>query len=247
MNTEKLIAVFVLFAVLFITYYVSIQTTETTWTSETTSFGAQDCSFQNLLACQLRCNRTLTFEFSYSAGFGSEMNNFWVIYLYTIISRRALLISGDGWNYGKYDSIFKPPPFLNCSQIDPRLKRGPDGVLDIQPDHLLVKRPYWSPIINAMSSRYTDIYMNVSYTRIVAEQTWAFTQSTKSEVEQIASTILPYPLENKTYIGVHVRQGDKRRITQPLNATKYIKAVEKILVQHINKSIHEEEMESLTN
>ena len=205
----------------------------------------QKCSFENINACQYIEDRSLLFQFSFSAGFASEMNNLFNAFVYAVATNRRLLIDGKEWNYGQFDDYFHLDkghfsPVLPSSsycksrqfvylkestvwEAHLRTSRDPRGTFD----------PLNAVFLNLEKAREKENLTRlgtVEVKRHVAHYFWKTISSrTKQMIKQLKKNA---SLPREITFAIHIRQGDKIREARPVRLPSYIDAIDKLVSIH---------------
>ena len=183
------------------------------------------------------CSRTITFEMTSDAGFGSEINNLIFVGIYAYITNRTLLIDSKIWNYGNWSSWFVNPT-KNCSSASEYLAAYQETACFFPKDedspHLKTNR-MWGSLYQTVA-RYPHIYLNVFAQRAMAAHHLRINSQTKERIKEFlmknfgSDNPLNYFLKKQIFYGLHIRRGDKMPIAKANPIIKYVEALENLIV-----------------
>jgi hypothetical protein len=201
----------------------------------------QQCSLENIDACQHINNRTLLFRLHWRAGFTSELNNLLRAFIYAIKTRRRFLVDDKFWNYGSFSSFFNIskghfspclPSFSTCihrKSVD-FINYKPDN--KSLPEHLAISRDMDLSFssLNAMMKSFGKNNQTLFMKRMVADYLWkTLNNETRNFIDQYLNKI---QVNNIKY-GVHIRRGDKLVMeAKNISMEKYINGIEYFMNKH---------------
>jgi hypothetical protein len=201
----------------------------------------QQCSLENIDACQHINNQTLLFRLHWSAGFTSELNNLLRAFIYAIKTHRRFLIDDKFWNYGSFSSFFNISkgffsPWLPSSSYC--LQRKFMEFINYKPDnkslpeHLAIDRDTHVGFasLNSMMTSFEENNQTLFMKRIVADYLWkTLNNETRNFIDQYLNKIQA----NTIRYGVHIRRGDKLEIeAKEISIEKYINGIEYFMKKH---------------
>lgn len=199
------------------------------------AFYIQQCSFENIDACQNISNQTLLFRLYWTSGFTSELNNLIRGFIYAIHTHRRFYIDDQYWNYGSFQSFFnitqgRFSPWLPSSSYCSQRKFI--HFIDYQsnqkytPEHLTVARDTDGGFtsLNTMMKSIENNSQILNMKRIVVEYLWKkLNDETRNFINHYIDKI---QLNNLTY-GIHIRQGDKLNVeAKQISIEKYLHGIE---------------------
>jgi hypothetical protein len=201
----------------------------------------QQCSLENIDACQHINNRTLLFRLHWRAGFTSELNNLLRAFIYAIKTRRRFLVDDKFWNYGSFSSFFNIskghfspclPSFSTCihrKSVD-FINYKPDN--KSLPEHLAIGRDtrFGFEPLNFLMKPFEKNNQTLFIKRIVADYLWkTLNNETRNFIDQYLNKI---QVNTITY-GVHIRRGDKLVMeAKQISMEKYINGIEYLMNKH---------------
>jgi len=205
----------------------------------------QQCSLENIDACQHIYNQTLLFRLHWALGLTSEFNNLIRAFIYAINSRRRFLIDDQYWNYGSFSSFFNISkghfsPWLPSSSYC--LQRKFVHFINYKsnqkyiPEHLTTGRHKNGGFtsLNLKMKSLEENNQTLKIERIVADYFWKTLNSEiRNFIDQYANKI---QLNNITY-AIHIRRGDKLISEAKLISTeKYINGIEYFMNKYSHNS-----------
>ncbi|CAF0890781.1 unnamed protein product [Adineta ricciae] len=209
------------------------------------AFNSQHCSLENIHACQQIHNQTLLFRLHWSAGFASELNNLLRVFIYTIKTRRRLLIDGNSWNYQTFSTYFNISqgyfsPWLPSSsycwqrQFVHLLSYQPASHTESLPEHFVITRDTsigfqaLYPIMESWEKGEDILEMK----RKVAAYLW---RTLNAETRDIVESYLNDIHSDDIHYAMHIRRGDKVTETNSIKTRKYIDAMEELIKKDTEK------------
>jgi hypothetical protein len=195
----------------------------------------QQCSLENIDACQHIYNQTLLFRLHWALGLTSEFNNLIRAFIYAINTRRRFLIDDQYWNYGSFSSFFNISkghfsPWLPSSSYC--LQRKFVHFINYKsnqkyiPEHLTTGRNTNGGFssINLIMKSLEENNQTLKIKRIVADYFWkTLNNEIRNSIDQYANKI---QLNSITY-AIHIRRGDKLiKEAKLISTEKYINGIE---------------------
>ncbi|CAF1066341.1 unnamed protein product [Adineta ricciae] len=161
------------------------------------------CSFDSIASCQACRNpkRTLMYIIWGKGGYCSEMNQLLLAFAYSVWSKRHFIIDARQWNYGNFSHYFHVPS-MNYFPYTNRMYLGKNNSENELIDHAQTTRT--GNILNRFWIASLKV-QSLEKIRYVTHYLWkSLTNETFKFIEEHRIKRLP-----KTYIGIHVRKGDK--------------------------------------
>ena len=187
------------------------------------------------------CNRTLTFQLTSIAGFGSEINNLLYAGIYALITNRTFIIESTNWNYGSWNHLFELPTencSLNLNYFDMKKETASFSSKDVNYSHLVTVR-MWGGLYSAISN-FPHIYLNVHGHRAVAGNHLKLNSAIKAKVNQYCKEIfrtenpLDLNFKNENLFGFQIRRGDKIPVEKAYPMIDYVEALERLIATTSN-------------
>ena len=205
------------------------------------SINIQQCSLENIDACQRIVNQTLLFQLGSAAGFTSEINNLIRAFIYSINTRRKFLIDDQYWNYGLFSSFFNISqghfsPWLPLSSYC--LQRQFVHVNHYKsdnkyiPEHFTVGRDSDGGFtsLNLIMKPLEENTQMLKVKRIVIQYLW---KTLSNETRDFIHLYLNKIQSDSIIYAIHIRRGDKLiSEAKPIPLEKYIDGIEYFMKKH---------------
>ncbi|KAI9674269.1 MAG: hypothetical protein M1829_003816 [Trizodia sp. TS-e1964] len=159
------------------------------------------------------CDRSLTFVLeSEEAGLGNTLMQLWMAYGFAKKENRAFFIEDKHWAYGKYETLFSPPPKPSClppptSQILPCPSHAAHLVISAATIKNTILSDSYRDFRKADSTHQSNIFalMRDGYESLFH----LITDDAKYLKERVESFSKSVTHKGGIIIGVHVRHGDR--------------------------------------